>query len=338
MNNYAPIIIPTLNRYEHLRECIESLAKNRYATQTNLHISLDYPPSEKYMEGYLKCKEYLSESIEGFNNVYIYYQTENLGAYKNVDFLIDKALEESDRYILSEDDNVFSPNFLEYVNKGLDLFEDDERIVGVSGYCQNVPPNIDVSENNIWLDYNFAAWGIGTWATKEKAMREAISRERFDELLRDKNLCGRLYKDYPDRYWQVVEALVRDPYDRTNCFVDTDGNIAAIDYLRGVYMAVNNYYCVRPTISKARNCGFNDGSGLHCNGADYDFDTQEIDGRCDFNYLYQEDMDGLVNAVKLKRDYQTYRARFLRRVYMLFGVEFARKCFNLEYKLARLFK
>ncbi len=51
-NAYAPVAIPTLNRIDHLKRCISSLAKNEYAKYTNIYISVDYPPNEKYLDGY----------------------------------------------------------------------------------------------------------------------------------------------------------------------------------------------------------------------------------------------------------------------------------------------
>lgn len=43
---YSPVIIPTLNRYEHFRECLESLEHCVDADKTTVYIGLDYPPSE----------------------------------------------------------------------------------------------------------------------------------------------------------------------------------------------------------------------------------------------------------------------------------------------------
>ena len=60
----APIIIPTLNRHEHLKKCIESLQKNKLAKQTELFISVDFPPNEKYKVGYEKVVEYLQNDHE----------------------------------------------------------------------------------------------------------------------------------------------------------------------------------------------------------------------------------------------------------------------------------
>ena len=80
---YAPIIIPTLCRYEHLKECIESLARCKQAEKTWLYISLDYPASEKHVEGWKRISEYLQGGIQGFERVVCFYQKENLGALAN---------------------------------------------------------------------------------------------------------------------------------------------------------------------------------------------------------------------------------------------------------------
>lgn len=51
---YAPVLIPTLCRSEHFIRCIESLKRNTWAQYTDVFIGLDYPPSEKYFDGYCK--------------------------------------------------------------------------------------------------------------------------------------------------------------------------------------------------------------------------------------------------------------------------------------------
>ena len=49
---YAPILIPTMCRYNHFFRLIESLKVNTWAKYTDIYIGLDYPPSSKYEEGY----------------------------------------------------------------------------------------------------------------------------------------------------------------------------------------------------------------------------------------------------------------------------------------------
>ena len=51
-NKYAPVMIPTLCRYEHLKRCIESLQMNSWAKYTDLYIGLDYPAKESHIDGY----------------------------------------------------------------------------------------------------------------------------------------------------------------------------------------------------------------------------------------------------------------------------------------------
>ena len=41
---FYPVVIPALNRYEHFKNCVESLAKNTLTGETELIIALDYPP------------------------------------------------------------------------------------------------------------------------------------------------------------------------------------------------------------------------------------------------------------------------------------------------------
>ena len=69
----TPVLIPTLDRYEHLKRCVESLTENPEAKDTELFISVDYPPAEKYVEGYEKIRNYVP-TITGFRDVHLYYQ------------------------------------------------------------------------------------------------------------------------------------------------------------------------------------------------------------------------------------------------------------------------
>ena len=42
--NYAPVIIPTLSRFEHFKRCWESLENCTGADKTEVFVALDYPP------------------------------------------------------------------------------------------------------------------------------------------------------------------------------------------------------------------------------------------------------------------------------------------------------
>ena len=48
---YYPVCIPTLNRYEHLKACVESLQRCTHADKTELIIGLDaLPPPRRIMK------------------------------------------------------------------------------------------------------------------------------------------------------------------------------------------------------------------------------------------------------------------------------------------------
>ena len=184
---YAPILITTLNRYECLRRCIESLQKNSWADKTELFISVDYPPTDKYVDGYNKIKKYLNKNIEGFKKVHVYFQEENLGVIQNCEWLRQLVCEKSNRYIFLEDDNELAPGFIEFCDKGLELFKDDESILALNAsdyvWCGNgyTPPvrNASKGKNNI-EKRQLVFHAVAYWEDKRNKVKE------FCELLERK--------------------------------------------------------------------------------------------------------------------------------------------------------
>ena len=79
MNNLmeaAPILIPTCNRISHLKDLINSIKKNEGVQNTELYISVDYPPSKKYENGYAEVVDDC-ESLkydDSFKKVHLFIQ------------------------------------------------------------------------------------------------------------------------------------------------------------------------------------------------------------------------------------------------------------------------
>ena len=80
----APVLIPTLCRFQHFKDCIESLKQNSLALQTDLYIALDYPFHESHHAGYAQIAEYL-ERLEGFKKIVILKRPENFGTKRNLE-------------------------------------------------------------------------------------------------------------------------------------------------------------------------------------------------------------------------------------------------------------
>ena len=92
---FAPVIIPTLCRYEHFKQCIESLSKCTLANQTEVYVGLDYPAKDEHWDGYKKIKSYLaSVGNIGFKNLTVIERGRNygLGAAGNFQMLINCIL------------------------------------------------------------------------------------------------------------------------------------------------------------------------------------------------------------------------------------------------------
>lgn len=243
MNKKYPVIIPTLNRYEHLKLCVESLAKNPCAKDTELVIGLDYPPSEKYVVGYQKIKEYV-QSISGFLKVTVLSAKTNLGVMGNFKQLREYVQSQGfDGFIFSEDDNEFSPNFLEYMNWGLNTFRDDNSILGI---CAFKRVNVDFLENNVYIYPKFVAWGCGFWFSKY----EKINKYSDFKKLRHWIDSQKLSICFTDRV-RVACAVLR-MLKRKEILGDFLTNLVPIEERNFVF----------PKVSMVRNHGW-DGSGLH---------------------------------------------------------------------------
>lgn len=176
---YAPVVIPTICRYNTFKPCIDSLSRCTDADKTELYIGLDYPAKESHWEGYRKICDYVQD-IKGFKSVYIFKREYNYGQGKNMEDLLKHVKEKYDRYIVSEDDNVFSPNFLEYINYGLEKYRDHPDVIAICGF--NYPfsymENIIGYEKNAFPITAFTAWGVGLWLIKNLSILSIKIRQR----------------------------------------------------------------------------------------------------------------------------------------------------------------
>lgn len=279
--NCAPVLIPTLNRLQHLRCCIESLKKNKLAEKTDLIISLDYPPSPKYEEGYYEVRDYLDAGIDGFKSVTVFKQDHNLGAfgnYGNGAFLLSYARKQYDRYIYAEDDVEFAPNFLEYINKGLDIFENEDDIIAICGdrYVKE-PEGIS---DNIILATNFSAYGYGTWFKKWDKISENINRNNFEKLARNRIFVKELYRLDKAFFYALQSIITRSQ----KLYQTIDGEVPVIDTSLCIYMFATKKYVVAPVTSVSITNGC-DGSGENCI-AIQDNEKKTLDNRESFEYVF----------------------------------------------------
>lgn len=276
---YAPIVIPTLNRIEHLQRCISSLQRNPWAEYTPLIISVDYPPDDRYQEGYKRVCEYLDAGIDGFLNVEVIYQEKNLGAYENAEFLRKYVGKKYDRYIYTEDDNEFARNFIEFIDKGLEIFENDENIVAI---CSIGASGKEINNENVVLSQNFAAYGYGIWIKKENKYYEVINRNYLENIAKNTKMIFRLIYRQPGLLLSLQSAI----FQKERLYQLPNGEVPIIDETIKMYLITEQKYVLSPCVRKVRNWGY-DGSGENCpRNAKYDATMLDIDQASHFEYKY----------------------------------------------------
>lgn len=286
---YAPVIIPTLNRKTHLENLINSLSRNSWAKYTDVYVSVDYPPSDKYKKGYAEVCDYLDQ-YEGkklFNKFIIFKQEKNLGPSGNNAFLKKYIFEECgyDRWIGTEDDNVFAPNFLEYVDKGLEIFEKDNNIMAICGFHdlgKGFQKEIGINDNVVKQFY-FVPYGYGTWKYKE----DKFAAEKMDVLLNHKydNISSiwKLYKNNQLLFCEYVyTVLCGSKYPQWK-----EEELLGTDCIRGIYNFFTNKSTIVPTEYKSHSEGF-DGSGINMGARDINPNVEwPLDESSSFDFCFE---------------------------------------------------
>ncbi len=257
---YAPVLITTVNRYHHFRKCIESLSKCKLSDKTDVYVAVDYPARKEHWDGYNNIKMFLNKCGDlGFRSLNISYRKENYhySGKSNLGSLIKEIQEEHDRYIISEDDNEFSINYLSYMNQCLEHFETDSDVVMVLGY--SYPVKWDVSNGATCMKQNFNAsmWGAGFWRDKKPTYVKYIrSRKLLDNV--SSVIDNKLYQQMTDASLIEYIPAALNPCKKKLRFMTYVSDISMRSYL-----VVDRKYAISPVISKVRNNGF-DGTGLYC--------------------------------------------------------------------------
>ena len=289
---YAPVIIITLNRYEHLRKCIESLKKNSLAPETDLYIGLDYPPGIQYEEGYRKVCEYLNGAIDGFHNVIVVKQSANKGMFGNFVAVQEEVYKKYDRFIYTEDDNEFAANYLEYMNRCLEKYEHDDAVLAISGYSYPIDKNA-FGGNVFQCGTYFSAWGYGMWKCKEDRMREHLNKSFFSKLYIDNKYMKNLLKVSRNQYVNMIKGMLEYTPDLL-----LNDQIREVDLAFGLYMIADKKKMIYPVISKVCNQG-HDGTGVNCkkiqvkendiiNHRNFQFEKQVMDEEERFPEIVEE--------------------------------------------------
>lgn len=276
---FAPVCIPTLNRISHLSKCVESLKACEYANKTELVIGVDYPTKDEQIKGWLEVKKYV-KTIDGFERVTVFFRKANVGIHENYRLLREYAFANYDRMIFSEDDNVFSPCFLDYMNNSLEKFKSDPEIWGICSFFQS--EYIDLSSytsNIIKIKGYYCDYGSGIWKDKFEKRKNSI-HVPYQKYVCSQGKKLRVFKSYLSLFFLFVR--IKDVYP------DLQG---PCDISYAVSSILNDKYYIVPTIPIVKNIGY-DGTGTYCGEVEEDlYSSREITQEKRYEFVINEDFE-----------------------------------------------
>lgn len=304
---FAPIVIPTMCRSDKFIRLIESLKRNSWAKYTDVYVGVDYPSSEKYIQGWKEINEYIDNGdFSAFADFIVYKRTENIHP-RNEGLIVQELEKKTDRYIRTDDDCEFSPNFLEYMDKCLMEYEDDDSVIAVSGY--SYPCEWKVSEGATCFkeNFTFGTWGTGLWFSKKKKCRDIIySGAMFDKI--EEVMSSKRYQRMLDiAQYQYFRLAIFKEERKGSMMHLTDCALRA-------FCAVYDLYSIYPVISKSRNHGW-DGTGEYCGNIivsdkksicaqNYDYSQQPIDTERSFAVI-ENSLDNMPENYQLLNNFDT---------------------------------
>lgn len=312
----APIIIPTCNRARHLKACVESLQNNTLSNYTDIFISVDYPPNDLYKKGYEETCLFVNrlKNNSNFRSVHCFFQSTNLGIYKNSWFLKNELRKNGfETYIETEDDNVFSKNFLDYCNRNLIKYDNDDSIVMI---CANQKDNKESIANSTIKDHYCRLWGHASWISR---FEEVINWINTDNILKfSMNIHSMIrFRWYNEgAFNNLVNGIL---FNHSKSFFYNDGSVGYPDFLQCLYLYENKKFAIFPQLNLVQNIGV-DGTGINSkkgdNGGNIEDHREYYDLREEAIYVGNRRIDVSKGFKGKLRSLKTLAKYFLWRIFI----------------------
>lgn len=246
--NLAPIILFVYNRPIHTLQTLISLQQNHLSNQSLLYIFAD-APKENASEDDLRAIAEVKKIIwtqQWCQEIRLIERKQNFGLAKNIIEGVSQVVQQYGKVIVLEDDIVTSSGFLTYMNQALELYEQEEEVMHISGHFPSV--DIGYTTEDTFFYKKTSCWGWGTWATAW-AKLNTDARYLLDKI----NAAGRVAEFNIEDSYNFIEHLEANIAGRINTW--------AIKWQSSVFL--ENGLCLYPKQSLTRNIGF-DNTGEHC--------------------------------------------------------------------------
>ena len=242
---YTPVILFAFNRPEGLKAIIESLLQNEEAKHSVLYVFVDGPRFQRKgeVENVEKVRDYV-KSITGFKEVHYKFALQNKGLGNSVIKGVTEVINRYGKAIVLEDDLILAPNFLFFMNQGLDKYKEETSVFSICGYSNKVKVPKDYSYDTYFCTRS-SSWGWATWADRWNSVDwELENFDKYHILKKEFNRwggsdCWKMLNDWKcgrNKSWAIRFCFAQFLQKKVSLF---------------------------PVTSKVQNDGF-DGKGTNC--------------------------------------------------------------------------
>jgi hypothetical protein len=280
LENCAPVAVFVFKKLEPLKLMIESLKLNPLSEQCDLFIFSD---GWRNLEEKIQVKEVRKfiASINGFKSLKIIESDKNLGLAESIIRGVSEVISIYGNVIVLEDDLILSSNFLSFINKGLDFYKNEKKVLSICGYS----PNIEGYKPDVFFTKRSSSWGWATWVDRWDKVDWECSE--YD------NLKFNPYKIYK------FNQMGSDLYSLLKRHMSGQINSWAIRFC--LYQFNEKLYSVHPTISKVQNIGFGNIDATHTSKKINRFKTKIDNGiKNNFDFIASPKLDKIVLKQYLK--------------------------------------
>ena len=269
-NKLAPIVLFCYNRPWHTQQTLDALALNELASASDLIVYCDGQKDEsddKTLQAISETRNVI-KSEKRFQSITIVESEINKGLAKSIIEGVTEVVNRYGRIIVLEDDIVTSPGFLTYMNDALKVYQEEEKVMHISGYMYPVKKKL----SETFFIRPTSCWGWGTW------------KRSWDYFEKDVDNQIKLIEQ--KRGWKEFTFNFSYPSFKDQLFLNKEGklNTWAIFWQATVFL--KRGVSLHPYPSLVQNIGL-DGSGENCeeNKLNNPYKWESLSPKIDVNYI-----------------------------------------------------
>ncbi len=275
-------------RLDSLKKCILALQQNKLAIFSPLIIYSDAAKSIEDKAAIEDVRAYIKE-ITGFKSLKIIFREENYGLSRSILSGIDEVFLQYDRLIVLEDDIIVSKIFLNYMNYGLQKFENDKNIGSINSYTE-------VKFSKPYIALGADCWGWATWKNRWISF-EKNSSILFEQINYSQKLKKEIIKRSHGFYYNMLIDQIK-------------GNIDSWAIRWYMYNFINNLHGLYPATSLVNNIGSDDMAThkqLNLKYTNLDDSNANLDLIIKFNNLKEDKVIISKLTMEFKKIYISYK-------------------------------